>query len=215
MNVGWTIFLSFAASIIGGILSGLFVMRKISHDNKRLYAHQVFDDFKFMYIDLFYSVLIDLRSLGYEDDITIPTGPESTDLQETRSLLTGIRQWLSTNGKEALSKHNKDELIHRIDTLMQDTVCSEFGIKGFIAKYPIQTSYFDNLYEAAFLVDSLSNSLNGMGIDNIKPIVEVTIDSYSTLLDIIEELSKGIVVIEYYRKVKSWTWQLFIPAIRS
>ncbi|GAH68748.1 unnamed protein product, partial [marine sediment metagenome] len=48
MNLTWTIVIGLGASIVGGVISGLLLIRKVVHENKRLHARQMSEDFELM-----------------------------------------------------------------------------------------------------------------------------------------------------------------------
>jgi hypothetical protein len=67
MNILWSILIGLTASVVGGVLSGLFVMRKMTHDNKRLCVNEEFAvDFYVRYVATMRSIVRYLGSLGYE-----------------------------------------------------------------------------------------------------------------------------------------------------
>ena len=90
MNLTLTIIISLLASVIGGIISGLFVMRKFNYDAKRLYARQMYDDFSVMSTLTFANARDYLESLGYEVG-DIEAYKPSTNLKENLAVLNRIR----------------------------------------------------------------------------------------------------------------------------
>jgi len=215
MNVTWTIVISLVASIIGGIFSGLIITRKIAHDNKRLSANQIYEDYKWMYGAVFLSLFEDLESLGFKGNNIIPLGAD-VDGSVTKNLLNNLREWLRTSAIKALSKRKDDELIGRMVHLLDDVLDRDSGIKNFLVKYPTQVSHFYRIYEISSMVDLLRHDVDNLGsVDNPRPLRQSVIDSYLFILDIIEELANVFVDIEYYRKARPWTWRIFVTKVRN
>lgn len=231
MSLTWAIVISLVASIVGGIYAGLLVMRKITHDNKRSYANQIWDDFLMLYPVMAFFVCTELFT-GYSDTkefkCTFTKGELTeedlkgldknkfildTTSQYTQATLRRFRQWLETEAKSELSCRDDDYIIHRIDELFNRHI----DIRNFIAKYPTQVSYFDKLYEVMSMVDELKEEVENLHKlkNDAEPIYDQVVTINVIMLDIIEGLAKVCQDIRRYRRAKPWTWRLFVPGIRN
>jgi hypothetical protein len=211
----WTIIISLLASIIGGIISGLFVMRKITHENKRLYARQINEDFDLMSTLLVAFATSYLKSLGY-DTKGMESYTHGTNVKENQVSVNRIRKEFERDDKKKLYRYNVQDVVIACEEFVKEILHSNTGLKNFFNKYSLQASHFDGLYKASSAVESLlfwqddMQRRNDIGYKHIC-IYDITI----YLLDIIDEILKVSSDIAYYCNTKPWTWRLLVPIIRK
>lgn len=210
MNLTWAFIISLLASLVGGVLSGLLVLRKTNYDLKRLYANQIYDDYRYMYGLIFLEIFIRLESFGCQGGRNISLDDENRS-ELIKIALASAKEWLQIDGERLLAKRDVHLLKNDQNELVKTCVDSEAGIKSFITKYPTQASYFDKLYNIASMADALNLEIDE---DQI-PIVKQYINDCQIVLDIVLGLEEVFSEIQHYRKAKSWTWRLFVPLVRN
>ncbi len=213
MNVLWTIIIGLGASVIGGIISGFLVMRKITHDSKRQYARQIAKDFELMSVLFFMNARDFLESLNFnakEFDANQPEMDESAN----QEIVNRIQKEHESEYEKRLEKFDIGKLISQADSLIAEITHDTTGFRKFFDKYPMQASYFDALYRVSsaveimvFQKDSIQTSVTEWQKRNCVS----NINYY--LLDALEGLLIASSEIKYYLKTKSWTWRFFIPNI--
>lgn len=215
MNVLWTIIIGLGASVIGGLISGILVMRKITHDTKRQYARQIAKDFELMSVLFFMNARDYLESLDFnvkEFNANQPEMDESTN----QEIVNRVRKEHESGGYEKrLEKFDIGKLISQAESLLEEITHDTTGFRKFFSKYPLQTSYFDALYRVSsaveimiFQKDSIQTSVNEWQKRNC-----VSNITYY-LLDALEGLLLASSEIKYYLKTKSWTWRFLVPKFR-
>lgn len=211
MNLTWTILIGLVASIIGGAVSGLFVMRKVTHDAKRLYARQMRDDFYTMATLVFFSARDYLKSLGYEVEGLEAFEP-GTKLKENLAMVGRVRDECQKYPQRKLEAYETGKLVSEADDLVKYALDETPGLRNFLSRYLLQSTYFDGLCEALsfsellkFWHDHIEHSVNDAQI-------RISITSIAVyLLDMLVGLLKAGAEINYYSNAKAWTWRLFLP----
>lgn len=215
MSMALTIVIALVASIIGGILAGLFVTRKISYDNKRMYANQTFyGDVKSMYIMTRKFTFQYLQFLGCNSNELGLLTTEAPDAKSILSSLSALCRWQKTNESQWTSRVDVGKLVQSTKSIVK-AIDASSDVGNVFAKYPLQVSYFDKLYPALRDLEILRVALDVMDpndVDSINGSINLII---YTMLCLVEHLSKVDSDLEYYRKAKSWTWRLFIPSFRN
>jgi len=216
MNIVWATVISLVASIIGGILSGLFIMRKMTHDNKRVYANQVFyHDFIGKYRGTLHYVLQYLDFLGCEtNEIKSLANMIDTNTKLAQSSLDGLHKWLIANTRQWTSRLDANSIVQFTNRIVKD-IDFRFDSDDLSIKYPLQVSQFDKLYTVSSYVEALNGSMNLPPAPS-NDLINATVDNVIyTMLSVVGELNRVYSELEYYRKAKAWTWRLFIPTFRS
>jgi hypothetical protein len=216
MNIVWATVIGLVASIVGGILSGLFVVRKMTHDNRRLYANQEFYyDFNARYRGTLRHILQYLDFLGCEiDEIKSLANMIDMNTKLVRSSLVGLHKWLLANTRQWTSRLDANSIVQFSNRIAND-IDSSFDFDDLSIKYPLQVSQFDKLYAVSSHVEALNGSMN-LPPSPSNDLINATVDNviYMMLL-VVEELNRVYSELEYYRKAKAWTWRLFIPTSRN
>ncbi|MBA7667627.1 hypothetical protein ES703_75723 [subsurface metagenome] len=216
MNIVWALVIGLVASIVGGILSGLFVMRKMTHDNKRLYANQAFyHDFTSRYKVTLHHVLQCLDFLGCEiNEIKSLANMINMNTKLVQSSLDGLRKWLLANTGQWTSRLDTNSDVVFINRTTK-AIYSGFNFDDLSIKYPLQVSQFDKLYHISSSVECLNGSMD-LPPSPSNDLINSKVDGvvYMMLL-VVEELNRVYSELEYYRKAKPWTWRLFIPTFRN
>ncbi len=218
MNIVWAIVIGLVASIVGGILSGLFVVRKMTHDNKRSYARQPF------YFEIIgrYRTIREymLQYLYYLGCIAGEIGIEpDEDLKDfgarlNRILLNGLRECLKTNTRQWTLRFGVNNILQLTNRVVQD-IDATFEFDDLSIKYPLQVSHFDKLYDISSDIEALKGSMN-LPSKPSNDLINATVDNVIyMMLSVVEELNRVYSELEYYRKAKAWTWRLFIPTFRN
>lgn len=204
--------MSLVASIIGGAISGLFVMRKVTHDAKRLYARQMRDDFNTMLTLVFFSARDYLKSLGYEVGGMEAFEP-STKLKENLAMVGRVRDECLKYPQRRLEAYETEKLVSQVDDLVKYALDETPGLRNFLSRYLLQSTYFDGLCEASsflgllqFWYDQIEHSVN----DEQKRSCVTNVAVY--LLDMLVGLLKAGAQINYYSNAKPWTWRLFLTS---
>ena len=215
MSLTWTIIISLVTSIIGGVISGLLMIRKSTHDNKRLYAKQMREDFDLMSTLLFTSARDFLESLGYECKGMDAYKPDE-HVKENLFVVNRVRKELDRDEKRKLYKYDAQKVVLKTNELVAEIIHEATGFIPFFGKYHLQASHFDGLYKADSAVDSMIYFADEMpkrsDIEHIRSCV-YNIAVY--LLDTVSEILKVGSEIAYYSNAKAWTWRLFVPVIRN
>lgn len=210
-----TIIIGLAAGIVAGIYSGLFVARKISHDNKRLYARQINEDFSLVSTLIFISATSYLESFGYNVQDFDSSQP-SMEVKANQAVVNRIRKEYERDGERRLLKHDASKLIAQVEGLAKDVLNDTTGFKSFFNKYPLQASYFDVLYQVLSAVDLLTCWRNEIQTRSDIEYTRICVSNVTAyLLDILDGLLKASSEIKYYCKVQAWTWRLIIPTFRN
>lgn len=216
MNIVWATVIGLVASIVGGILSGLFVMRKMTHDNKRLYANQAFyNDFNARFRGTLHYVLQYLDFLGCKtNEIKSLANMIDTNTKLVQSSLDGLHKWLLANTRQWMSRLDANSIIQFSNRIAND-IDSSFDFDDLSIKYPLQVSQFDKLYTVSSYVEALNGSMN-LPPSPSNDLINATVDNViCSMLSVVEELNRVYSELEYYRKAKAWTWRLFIPTFRN
>ena len=216
MNIVWAAVTGLAASIVGGILSGLFVIRKMTHDNKRVYANQAFYyDFIGKYRGTLHYVLQYLDFLGCKtNEIKSLANMIDTNTKLVQSSLDGLHKWLLANTRQWTSRLDTNSIVQFTNRVVKD-IDSSFDFDDLSIKYPLQVSQFDNLYTVSSYVEALNGEMN-LPPSPSNDLINATVDNVIyMMLSIVEELNRVYSELEYYRKAKAWTWRLFIPTFRN
>ena len=215
MNLTLTIIIGLVASIVGGVISGLFVMRKFMHDTKRLYARQMRDDFSIMLTLTFANARDYLESLGYEVR-GIKAYEPSTNLKENLAVLNRIRNEHRKFDYRRLEAYETQKLVDQVDDLAKYTLDGTPGFRNFLNRYLLQSTYFDGLCEAStaedllkFWQDQIQHSVNDTQIR----ICVSNVIAY--LLQMLDALLKAGAEIQYYSNAKPWAWRFFLPIRRE
>lgn len=218
MNIIWAIVIGLVASIVGGILSGLFVVRKMTHDNRRSYARQPFyfeirgrcGAIRECMLQYLYHLGCIAGEIGIEPD---------EDFKEyyaklNRILLNGLRECLETNRRQWTSKFGASNIVPLTNQLVKN-IDNTFEFDDLSIKYPLQVSHFDKLYDVSSYIEGL-NGLMDLPPSPSNDLINATVDNVIyTMLSVFEELNRVYSELEYYRKAKAWTWRLFIPTFRN
>jgi len=211
MNWTFTIIISLVASIIGGVISGLVVMRKFAHDAKRVYARQIHGDFDDMSAMMFMSAREYLSSLGYEAEGLNAYKP-STKLKENLAIVNKIQDEYQKFYERKLDAYETQILVKQVGELSKYAIDEFPGVKNFLSRYILQSTYFDGLCDASSAVellkvneDQIPNSINDKQIR----ICVSNVTAY--LLQLLTALLKAGAEIDYYSNAKQWTWRLFFP----
>lgn len=215
MSLAWTIVISLGASIVGGLISGLLVMRKITHDTKRLYARQISEGFKFMSMLLFISATSYLESLEYDVKEFDSYQPDMSE-KANQVIVNRIRKEYEREYDRRLLRYDTQKLITQVEDLAKAIIDEPTGFKSFFNKYPLHASYFEALYQVSSAVDLLTfwrDEIPKQINEQQRRICISSVTAY--LLDILEALLRASLEIKYYCNVKSWTWRTFIPLIRN
>ena len=213
MSLVWTIIIGLGASLVGGIISGLLVMRKITHETKRLYARQISDDFGLMSMLLFVSARSYLESFGYNFQDFDAYQPKM-EVKANQALVNQIRKEYERDREGRLSKYDTQKLTTQVEDLGKAILDDPTGFKSFFNKYPLHASYFDVLYQVSSAVDLLifwRNEIQTRNDIKYKRICVSNVTAY--LLDILDGLLKASSEIKYYCNVGTWTWRIFIPLV--
>jgi len=216
MNIVWAIVIGLVASIVGGILSGLFVVRKMTHDNKRLYANQAFYlDFTGKYRGALRYMLQYLDFLGCEtNELKSLANMIDMNTKLVQSSLDGLNKWLLTNTRQWTAKLDVLSIVEFTRRIVE-SIDSSFDFDDLSIKYPLQVSQFGKLYTASPDIEVL-NGLMGSPPSPSDDLINATVDNVIvTMLSVFEELNRVYSELEYYRKAKAWTWRLFIPTFRN
>jgi len=211
MNLTLTIIISLVASVIGGVISGLFVMRKFTYDAKRLYARQMYDDFNVMSTLTFANARDYLESLGYE--VTgIEAYKPSTNLKENLAVVNRVRSEHRKFDYRRLEAYETQKLVAQLDDLEKYTIDETPGFKKFLNIYLLQSTYFDGLCEASSAVELLKFWQNQIPKSVNDTQIRICVSNVTAyLLQMLNALLKAGAEIDYYSNAKSWTWRLFIP----
>lgn len=215
MNMASIIIISLVVGIVAGICSGLLVVRKISHDDKRSYARQPF------YIDIrsrhsairehMLQYLYDLGCIAGEIKAQLD---EDLDAKLNRILLNGLRKCLVTNYKQWTSRFDANNIVQLTNRVVQD-IDDTFDFDDLSIKYPLQVSHFDKLYDVSSNIEALKSSMR-LPPKPSNDLVDSTINQVIfTMLSIAQVLNRISSDLEYYRNAKPWTWRLFTPIIRN
>ena len=216
MNVLWTILIGLGASIVGGIISGIFVMRKITHDNKRLYANQAFYlDFIGRYRATLRYVLQYLDFLGCEtNEIKSLANMIDTDTKLVQNSLDGLNKWFLANTRSWVPRLNKSSIVQSTNNHI-NAIEDSIDFDDLSIKYPLQVSQFDRLYTVSSRVEALNGSMN-LPASPSDDLINATIDNVIyIMLSVVEELNRVCSDLEYYRGARAWDWRLFIPRSRN
>ena len=216
MDIVWAIVIGLAASIVGGILSGLFVVRKMAHDNKRLYANQAFYlDFTSKYRAALRYMLRYLDFLGCEtNEFKSLANMIDMDTKLVQSSIDSLHRWLLSNRRQWTSRLDANNIVPFTSGIIKDIDFS-FDFDDLSIKYPLQVSQFDKLYTVSSYIEVLNDSIN-LPPSPSNDLINATVDNVIyTFLTIFKELNSVYLELEYYRQAKAWTWQLFIPTFRS
>ncbi len=216
MNIVWAIVIGLVASIIGGILSGLFVVRKMTYDNKRLYANQAFYlDFTGKYRGALRYMLQYLDFLGCEtNELKSLANMIDMNTKLVQSSLDGLNKWLLTNTRQWTSRLDVLSIVEFTRRIVE-SIDSSFDFDDLSIKYPLQVSQFGKLYTASSDIEVL-NDLMGLPPSPSDDLINATVDNVIvTMLSVFEELNRVYSELEYYRKAKALTWRLFIPTFRN
>lgn len=210
MNLVWTILIGLGASIVGGVISGILVTRKITHDAKRLYARQIAEDYELMSTLLLFNARSYLESLDYDvKDLNVGE-------KANQEIVNRVRREYASVYEKRLVKYELQKLVSQINELVEGITHPTTGFRVFFNKYPLQASYFDALYQVSsaievmiFWRDEIPKQINEgqkrSCVSNVTPY----------LLDALDGLLKASSEIKYYCKTSAWTWRLFIPLSRT
>ena len=205
------IVVSLLASIVGGMISGILVLRKNTHDNKRVYANQMYDDFKLMCEIMLIGARDYITSLGYNESAIKPL-KYGISPKSCQPLSKEVKEWLNANLEKEVQNRNSKQFSRTLGYLINGLPPETTGFESFIKKYPLQIARFDDFYRVQSALnwmkkwhDLLDESLNA------ETTHAAVYHSTDCLLEIINALVKVSEAIEYYRNAKSWTWRLFIP----
>lgn len=216
MNIVWAIVIGLVASIVGGILSGLFVVRKMTHDNKRLYANQAFYlDFTGKYRGALRYMLQYLDFLGCEtNELKSLANMIDMDTKLVQSSLDGLNKWLLANTLQWTSRLDALSIVEFTRRIVE-SIDSSFDFDDLSIKYPLQVSQFGKLYTASSDIEVL-NGLMSLPPSPSDDLINGTVyNVIVTMLSVFEELNRVYSELEYYRKAKAWAWRLFIPTFRN
>lgn len=209
MDVISTIIISLVTGVVSGIISGVFVMRKSTHDAKRVYAKQMHNDFDTMSSLAFSNARLYLESLGYKVD-GIEAYKPSTRLKENLAAINRVRNKNQIFDYRRLETYQTQKLVAQVNDLMKYTIEETPGVKGFLNTYLVQSAYFDGLCEASSTVELVKFWQNEIPHSNEEQ-VRICVSNVTTyLLQLLDALLKAGSEIEYYSNAKSWTWSMFM-----
>lgn len=210
-----TIIISLIASVIGGVISGLFVMRKFTHDAKRLYARQMYEDFNTMSTLTFMNARDYLESLGYEVG-GIEAYKPSTNLTENLAVVNRIRNEHRKFDYRRLEAYEIQKLVAQVDDLAKYIIDETPGFKNFLNIYLLQSTYFDGLCGASSAVELLKFWQNQIPQSVNDTQIRICVSNVTAyLLQMLDALLKAGAEIDYYSNAKPWTWRLFMPIRRE
>lgn len=212
MNLTSNIVVGLLASIVGGVISGILIIRKITHDTKRQYARQISSDFSLMSMLLFMSARSYLESLGYSDQGFDAYQPD----MDEKAMQLVVKQIRNEDHDQRLLKCDIPKLTTIAEDITETVLHDPTGFKCFFSKYPLQASYFDVLYQVSSAIDLIifwRDEMPKQVNDIQRRICVRNVTIY--LLDALDGLLKASLEIKYYSKAKAWTWRLFLPTIRS
>ncbi len=215
MSLLWIIIIGLGASIIGGLISGRLVIRKVTHDTKRLYARQIKEDFEIMSILLFMSARSFLELIGYHIKDFDANQPKMIE-KVNQTIVNQVRKEYQREYERRLLKYDLSKLISQVEELVKDITNETTGFNSFFSKYPLHASYFDALYQASSAVELIifwRNQIPEQINEEQKRICISNVTSY--LLDVLDCLLKASSEIKYYCKAKAWTWRLIVPTTRT
>lgn len=219
MSIAWTIVISLISGIISGIGAGLFVTRKISYDNKRMYARQPFYDdiqgrysvireYMLQYLYYFKCIAGDIK-IQKDEDL------EEFDARLNQILLDGLCECLKTNTRQWTSKFGANE-ISQFTTCLARNIDNAFEFDDLSIKYPLQVYHFDKLYDVSSSVEGLKSRMNNLPSKPSNALIDSIIDgAILTMLSIAQGLNGISSELKYYRHAKPLTWRLFVPVIRN
>lgn len=211
MNIAWAVVIGLFASIIGGLYSGLLILRKNQHDTKRLYAKQMHNDLKLICVDTLNRYWNYIHEIDNEVVDVHPPVMTELSLESLHDLIVKLRLWSQTDMKDRLSEQNMSNVI---DNLRLFVSVSRGDFVKFFGKYPTQTIYFDKLYGVSTMFDVPGQVLQHVVLNQPFNFLLDRIQTvHYAVLGIIEDLGNVYSNIEYYRNVKSWTWRIFVPII--
>lgn len=129
-------------------------------------------------------------------------------------LVNGLRHCLETNQGQWTSRLDANSIVQFTNRIVKD-IDAGFDFNNFSAKYPLQVSHFDKLYDVASYIEALKSSAD-LPPKPSNDLIDATVNNVVfSMLSIAERLNKVSSDLEYYRKAKPWTWRLFIPIIRN
>lgn len=215
MNLILTLIISLVASVIGGTFSGLFVMRKVTHDAKRLYARQIQDDFSEMSSMAFVSARGFLSSLGYEVEGLEAYKP-STKLKENLAIVNRIQDEHRKYYEKKLESYETQSLVKQVGDLSKYALDEFPGVQNFLSRYLLQSTYFDGLCEASSTVEFLK-VCEGQIPESVNDTqIRICVSNVTAyLLQMLAALLKAGAELDYYSNAKPWTWRLFLPIRRE
>jgi len=128
------IIVSLLASIIGGIISGFLVIHKNTRDNKRVYANQMYDDFKLMCEIFLIGVQDYITSLGYNKDAMKPL-KYGISTKSCQSLLEKVNEWLKVNLEKEAQNQNSKQFSRALDDLVNGLTPETTGFGSFTKNF--------------------------------------------------------------------------------
>ena len=215
MNLILTLIISLVASVIGGAFSGLFVMRKVTHDAKRLYARQIQDDFSDMSSMAFVSAREFLSSLGYEVEGLEAYKP-STKLKENLAIVNRIQDEYRKYYERKFEAYETQTLVKQVGALAKYALDEIPGVKNFLSRYLLQSTYFNGLCEASSAVELLKFWQNQIPESVNDTQIRICVSNVTAyLLQMLAALLKAGAEIDYYSNAKPWTRRLLMPIRRE
>lgn len=212
MDLTSNIVVGLVASIAGGVISGILVMRKITHDTKRQYTRQISSDFSLMFMLLFVSGRSYLESLGYSNQGFDAYQPDMNE----KAMQVVVKRIRNEDHDQRLLRYDIAKLTAIVKDLTETILDDTTGFKCFFNKYPLQASYFDVLYQVSSAIDLIifwHNEIPKQVNDVQRRICVSNVTIY--LLVALAGLLEASLEIKYYSKAKAWTWRLFLPIIRN
>jgi len=201
------------ASIIGGLYSGLLILRKNQHDTKRLYAKQMHNDLRLICVDTLNRYWNYIHAIDNKVVDVHPPVMTELSLESLHDLIVKLRLWSQTDMKDRLSEQNMSDVIDNLRLFVSE---SRHDFVRFFDKYPTQAIYFDKLYWVATMFDVPGQILQHVVWNQSFNFLFDRIQTvHYAVFDIIENLGIVYSDIEYYRTLKAWTWRIFVPIIRT
>ena len=215
----WTLVIGLVASIVGGIIAGLLVVRVITYNNKRFCANQIYEDFEFMYQMFCHHTFNHLKSLGYSrNDISSrPVNLDDLSPKSDKNLLGELHEWLVRNAQRELSKQDSNKLMESTNYVIKEGIDGDTGFRTFMTKYSVQVSHFDKLYIASSVIEMLKSEINEpTGGSESEEEKRGWVSIYTAfMLEFIAYLSLAYDDIQYYFKAKPFTWRLLLPIAQN
>jgi hypothetical protein len=209
MSILWTIIIGLGASIIGGVISslliGLLMMRKTTHENKRLYARQMSEDFELMSTLLLSDARDYLESLGY-DVKGMELYKPNEHVEENQAIVNRIRKEFDIDEKRKKYRYNAQKMVAKAEELTDVILHDTTGFKNFFDKYHLQASYFDHLYKASSKIELILFWRNELHERTDIEYIRICISNITVyLLDTFDEILQVDAEIVYYCNAKPWT----------